>query len=253
MQKIESILLTVLLSLATTAMMAATTNPEAVTNLLNRIGGSGTADRFVTIVDESLKSGGKDVFTITAQDGKPCIKGSSTLAVTTGINWYLNHYAHVNLAWNHLTTDLSGVTLPVPTTDETHTCHADYRYYLNYCTFSYSMSTWTWKRWQEEIDWMALHGINMPLQIVGLDVVWKRLLTEKYNYTEAEANAFVAGPCFQAWWGMNNLEGWGGPNPAWWYERQGQLAGQILGRMRELGMDPVLPGFGGMVPSNFTK
>ena len=79
MQKIKSILLTVLLSLATTAMMAATTNPEAVTNLLNRIGGSGTADRFVTIVDESLKSGGKDVFTITAQDGKPCIKGSSTL------------------------------------------------------------------------------------------------------------------------------------------------------------------------------
>ena len=252
MQKIKSILLTVLLSLATTAMMAATTNPEAVTALLNRIGGSGTADRFVTIVDESLKSSGKDVFTITAQDGKPCIKGSSTLAVATGINWYLNHYAHVNLAWNHLTTDLSGVTLPVPATDETRTCHADYRYYLNYCTFSYSMSTWTWKRWQEEIDWMALHGINMPLQIVGLDVVWKRLLTEKYGYSEAEANAFVAGPCFQAWWGMNNLEGWGGPNPAWWYERQGQLAGQILGRMRELGMDPVLPGFCGMVPSNFT-
>ena len=239
--------------MATTAMMAATTNPEAVTALLNRIGGRGTADRFVTIVDESLKSSGKDVFTITAQDGKPCIKGSSTLAVTTGINWYLNHYAHVNLAWNHLTTDLSGVTLPVPASDETRTCHADYRYYLNYCTFSYSMSTWTWKRWQEEIDWMALHGINMPLQIVGLDVVWKRLLMEKYNYSEAEANAFVAGPCFQAWWGMNNLEGWGGPNPAWWYERQGQLAGQILGRMRELGMDPVLPGFCGMVPSNFTK
>ena len=189
MQKIKSILLTVLLSLATTAMMAATTNPEAVTALLNRIGGSGTADRFVTIVDESLKSSGKDVFTITAQDGKPCIKGSSTLAVATGINWYLNHYAHVNLAWNHLTTDLSGVNLPVPASDETRTCHADYRYYLNYCTFSYSMSTWTWKRWQEEIDWMALHGINMPLQIVGLDVVWKRLLTEKYNYTEEDAVA----------------------------------------------------------------
>ena len=42
MQKIKSILLTVLLSLATTAMMAATTNPEAVTNLLNRIGGGQT-------------------------------------------------------------------------------------------------------------------------------------------------------------------------------------------------------------------
>ena len=79
------------------------------------------------------------------------------------------------------------------------------------------MSTWTWERWQQEIDWMALHGINMPLQIVGLDVVWKKLLTQDLGYTDDEANQFIAGPCFQAWWGMNNLEGWGGPNPDWWY------------------------------------
>lgn len=223
---------------------------SAVTSLLNRIGGEGTADRFVTTVDASLQQNGKDVFTITSQDGKPCIKGSSVLAVTTGVNWYLNHYAHVNLAWNNLTTDLSAVSFPVPTQDETHVCSADYRYYLNYCTFSYSMSTWTWERWQQEIDWMALHGINMPLQIVGLDVVWKNLLTKDLGYTSDEANKFVAGPCFQAWWGMNNLEGWGGPNPDWWYARQEKLAKKILARERELGMQPVLPGYAGMVPSD---
>lgn len=230
-----------------------TTNPQAVTKLLNRIGGDGTSDRFVTIVNNALSTDGKDIFVITAQDGKPCIKGNSIIAVTTGINWYLNHYAHVNLTWNQLTTDLSKVTLPVPTGEETHKCSVDYRYYLNYCTFSYSMSTWTWDRWQKEIDWMALHGINIPLQIVGLDVVWYRLLTEKYKYSAEEANAFIAGPCFQAWWGMNNLEGWGGPNPAWWYERQKTLSKNICDRMRELGMQPVLPGFCGMVPSNFTE
>ena len=226
---------------------------QAVADLLNRIGGAGTADRFVTTVDASMAQNGKDVFTITAQAGKPCIKGSSTLAVTTGINWYLNHYAHVNLAWNNLTTDLSGVTLPTPTQAETHTCSADYRYYLNYCTFSYSMSTWTWKRWEQEIDWMALHGINMPLQIVGLDVVWKKLLTQDLGYTSDEANKFIAGPCFQAWWGMNNLEGWGGPNPDWWYTRQEKLAKQILERERAFGMQPVLPGYAGMVPSDIAQ
>ena len=41
-------------------------------------------------------------------------------------------------------------------------------------------------------------------------------------------------------WGMNNLEGWGGKNPDWWYERQEQLARKILARMRELGIEPVL-------------
>lgn len=229
---------------------ASTTNPSAVTALLNRIGGDGTADRFVTVVDETLlTSDSKDVFVITNQDGKPCIKGSSVLAVTTGINWYLNHYAHINLSWNNLTTDLVSASLPVPATDaETRTCSADYRYYLNYCTFSYSMSTWTWERWQQEIDWMALHGINMPLQIIGLDVVWKKLLTEDLGYSDDDANAFIAGPCFQGWFGMNNLEGWGGPNPDWWYTRQETLAKNILARERELGMEPVLPGYAGMVP-----
>lgn len=244
-------LFVVLLVLACVQTLAAATqNPPAVTALLNRIGGDGTADRFVTIVDESISSNGKETFVITRQDGKPCIKGSNISAVTTGINWYLNHYAHVNLSWNNLTTDLSGKTLPVPTTDETHESSVDYRYYLNYCTFSYSMSVWTWDRWQKEIDWMALHGINMPLQIVGLDVVWRNLLVNDLGYTKDEANAFIAGPCFQAWWGMNNLEGWGGPNPDWWYTRQEELAKKILARERELGMQPVLPGYAGMVPSN---
>lgn len=235
------------------SVIAQTTNPEAVSALLDRVGGNGTSGRFVTIVDASLSTGGKDVFVITSESGKPCIKGNNISAVTTGINWYLNHYAHVNIAWNNLTTDLSTVDLPVPTQEEKHNCSVDYRYYLNYCTFSYSMSVWTWERWQKEIDWMALHGINMPLQIIGLDVVWKNLLTQELGYTSAEANDFIAGPCFQAWWGMNNLQGWGGPNPDWWYTRQEKLAKQILARERELGMKPVLPGYAGMAPSNITE
>lgn len=251
--RLFSTALLLLLSLNCWQLAAAVTNPPAVTNLINRIGGAGAAKRFVTIVDESLANNGQDKFIISSQDGKPCIKGNNTLAVTTGLNWYLNHHAHINLAWNNLTTDLITATLPLPLQDETHGCSADYRYYLNYCTFSYSMSVWTWERWQKEIDWMALHGINMPLQIIGLDVVWKNLLTKDLGYSSAEANKFIAGPCFQAWWGMNNLQGWGGPNPDWWYTRQESLAKKILARERELGMQPVLPGYAGMAPSDITS
>lgn len=224
----------------------------AVNALLDRIGGEGTHSRMLALLDENLSSG-EEVFEIGTMDGKPLILGTTISALTTGINWYLNHYAHVNIAWNHLSWDLSEIDFPLPSERERHTCDAQYRYYLNYCTFSYSMATWTWERWQQEIDWMALHGINMPLQIVGLEVVWKNLLENDYGYTRDEANAFVAGPAFQAWWGMNNLEGWGGPNPDWWYERQLQLSHKIIDRQKELGMQPVLPGFSGMVPSNFEE
>lgn len=238
-----------LLAFVSLPLMALERNPQSVSALLNRIGGKGAAKRFVTIVEPEMAQGSADVFVITAEKGKPCIKGNSVLSVATGINWYLNHYAHINLAWNNLTTNLTTATLPLPKTEEWHTSTAPYRYYLNYCTFSYSMSVWTWERWEQEIDWMALHGINMPLALVGLEVVWKGVL-EEMGYSAQEVNAFVAGPAFQAWWAMNNLEGWGGENPEWWYHRQESLSRQVLQRQRELGMKPVLPGYSGMVPRN---
>lgn len=230
---------------------AAIDNPKSVSDLLDRIGGEGTGSRIETTVDDTYKSpAGAEMFQISTRNGKPWIKGTTLSAVTTGLGWYLNHTANVNLSWNCPTTTLTD--LPLPAATEEHTTSAAYRYYLNYCTFSYSMSTWTWERWQQEIDWMALRGINMPLQIIGLEEVWRKFLMEDYGYTADEANAFVGGPCFMAWFGMNNLEGWGGPNPDWWYQRQAELGTKINARMRELGIEPVLPGFAGMVPSNFT-
>lgn len=225
-------------------------NPQAICDLLNRIGGAGTSAKFTTRLDEGLYTDGKDKFIIGNKDGKPYIQGSSLTAIATGINWYLNHDAHINIAWNQLTADIASATLPAATEVE-KTCDADYRYYLNYCTFGYSMTTWTWDRWQKEIDWMALHGINMPLQIVGLEEVWRKLLVQ-YNYTDDQAKAFAAGPAFTAWWGMNNLEGWGGTTDNAWFARQAKLGRAICDRMKELGMQPVLPGFAAIVPHDFT-
>lgn len=247
--KLRALLVCVLLAAAPALWADGNTVLES---FLNRIGGEGAAERFVTAVEPSLAQEGADCFVISASEGKPCIKGSSVLAVTTGVNWYLNHVAHINLSWNQLTTDLVSASLPLPEAEETHVCSADYRYYLNYCTFGYSMTTWTWERWQQEIDWMALHGVNMPLQIVGLEEVWRRVLVQ-YGYTDDEAKAFAAGPAFTAWWGMNNLEGWGGTTDDAWFRRQARLGHQIADRERELGMQPVLPGFAAIVPSDFTK
>lgn len=241
------------IGMTASATAAVVENPQGVRDMLNRIGGAGTAERIITIVDDSYGTADNEKFQISARDGKPCIKGTTLSAVTTGIGWYLNHTANVNLAWNRLTDDLSGVDFPVPAATEEHSTTAKYRHYLNYCTFSYSMSTWTWERWQQEIDWMALHGINMPLHIIGMEQVWRKMLMEDYGYTQAEASAFVGGPCFMAWFGMNNLQGHGGPNPEWWYTRQAELGRKMTDRMHELGIEPVLPGFAGMVPSNFTQ
>lgn len=50
-----------------------------------------------------------------------------------------------------------------------------FRYYQNVCTFSYSSVWWDWPRWEREIDWMALNGINLPLAFTGQEAVWQEV------------------------------------------------------------------------------
>ena len=256
----RNILILLCLSISIATAYASIDNPKAVSDFLDRIGGQGMSRRIETRLDRNLSDDDSEVFVITSLRGKPCVQGSSVSALTTGIGWYLNHYAHVNLAWNNgVRARLTGIRLPLPANEERHQSDADYRYYLNYCTFGYSMTTWDWERWEQEIDWMALHGINMPLQIVGLETVWRSFLMEDCRFTEAKAESFVPGPAYTAWWGMNNLEGWGGDTGDHahgvaddaWYGRQANLAAKIVERERALGMNPVLPGFSGMMPGNY--
>lgn len=237
--------------LSQTALAARKTN-RAATEMAKRLIGKKGAQRLLLFTNPELNLSGKETFVISDRNGRPVIEGSSLSALTSGLNWYLNHCAGVNLSWNQLQTELSPEQLPAPKQTIRKESSVPLRYYLNYCTFSYSMAFWTWERWEKEIDWMALHGINMPLMAVGTDVVWYHVLQD-LNYSEKEINDFIAGPGFQAWWMMNNLQGWGGPNPAWWYQRQEKLTRKILKRMRQLGMTPVLPGYSGMVPSNITE
>lgn len=224
-------------------LLGVTLYASPITGLLERID-KGASRKFVI---ERLKEE-KDFFELDQKGNKVVVRGNNYVSIATGINWYLKYYAGINLSWNGMKADLPEVLPPV-LKKERHETDLKLRYDFNYCTFSYSMAFWDWKRWEQEIDWMALHGINLPLAMVGTDVVWKNVL-EELGYTREEINAFIAGPGFQAWWLMNNLEGWGGPNPDSWYERQAELQKRILKRMREYGIEPVLPGYSGMVPHN---
>ena len=212
-----------------------------VSELVERVS-PGASSRFVFEEVESPE----DFFEIAACDDKPLIRGNNPVNIAAGLNWYLKYYAGTHLSWNNMHATLPEV-LPLPAAAERRTTDALRRYYLNYCTHSYSMAFWDRERWQREIDWMALHGINMPLAITGVDVVWRNTLL-RLGYSKEEADAFVAGPAFQAWWLMNNLEGWGGPNSEQWYADRAALQRDILHAMRRYGMKPVLPGYSGMVP-----
>lgn len=232
----KKLLLTAIVALISMQIWA---NP--VDELLERID-KGASVKFKT----QLVKSDKDFFELDQQGKKVVIRGNTWVNVASGLNWYLKYYAGIHLSWNQMQAKLPAV-MPAVTKKERHETDLTLRYDFNYCTFSYSMAFWDWARWEKEIDWMALHGINLPLAIVGEECVWRNMLL-KLGYSEEEVGKFIAGPAFLAWWEMNNLEGWGGPLPLSWYDRQEKLQKQILARMKQLGMHPVLPGYCGMVP-----
>ncbi|MBR1593964.1 MAG: alpha-N-acetylglucosaminidase [Alloprevotella sp.] len=232
------------------AVVALVAHADAIHDLLGRILPEGDDARKFEYVLTNAEQGNTQQFAIQCDGQRVHVEGTDYVAVATGINWYLQHYAGVDISWNAPTGRLPET---LPTCErEVHTASVPWRYYLNFCTHSYSMAFWGWERWQQEIDWMALHGVNMPLAIVGMESVWRDVLETGYGYTNLEAvNEFVCGAAYYGWFFMNNLTAWGGPQPASWYEQREALARSIFQRMTDFGMQPVVPGYVGMVPKNF--
>lgn len=229
------------LLLAFFCLFAIVANATPIDELLERID-KGASKKFKI----ELRQSANDFFELDQAGGKVVVRGNSWVNIATGINWYLKYNCGIHLTWGNMKAQLPAA-LPKVKAKEHHETNMKMRYCFNYCTFSYSMAFWDWQRWQEEIDWMALHGVNMPLAIVGTECVWRNMLL-KMGYSEDEVGQFIAGPAFLAWWEMNNLEGWGGPLPMSWYRQQEALQKNILKRMKQLGMEPVLPGYSGMMP-----
>jgi alpha-N-acetylglucosaminidase len=130
--------------------------------------------RAAYFVLEELQANGKDAFEIESKQGKIVLRGNNGVAIASALYYYLNQYCHCQVTWNGTNLKLPR-KLPVVARKIHKATPYTYRYYLNYCTYNYSMSWWDWDRWQKEIDWMAMHGINMPLALTGQEYTWYKV------------------------------------------------------------------------------
>ncbi|MFY7826612.1 MAG: alpha-N-acetylglucosaminidase [Flectobacillus sp.] len=208
--------------------------------------------RAESFVVESLSTAAPfDFFEIESKNNKIVLRGNNGVSVASALYYYLTEYCHCQITWNGENLDLP-TKLPLLSAKITKSSPYQYRYYLNYCTFNYSMSWWNWDRWQKEIDWMAMHGITMPLAITGEEYTWREVYNEM-GFSDNDLKDFFSGPAYFSWFWMGNLDGWGGPLPVSWMKSHKDLQLKILQRERALGMTPVLPAFTGHVPAAFKK
>ena len=189
-----------------------------------------------------------DSYELSQKGPKILIQGNNANSMAVGLNRYLQEYCLTNVSWY----DFNPVELPevlpeIPAPVKAKAEVPD-RFFLNYCTFGYTMAWWKWEQWERFIDWMALNGVNMPLAITGQEAVWQKVW-RKYGLTDEQIRAYCVGPAHLPWQRMCNLDRWQGPLPQGWIDGQAKLQKKILKRERALNMTPILPAFAGHIPA----
>lgn len=193
-----------------------------------------------------------DCFEIVSEGNRIVISGTDAGSIAYGLNWYLKNYCMTTVSWEAS----APVEMPevLPRVEEKVRIEAavQERFFLNYCTFGYTMPWWGWKEWEHFIDWMALNGVTMPLAITGQEAVWQKVWN-KYGLDDSQIRSYFTGPAHLPWHRMSNIDYWQGPLPQEWIDSQAELQKRILERERSFGMTPVLPAFSGHVPQELKE
>lgn len=236
--------LIVLLPLAAAfACSAQSSDLEAIRGLTRRI-----VPEWASRIDYKIIPGAGDGYSLQSQDGKLLITGNSANSLATGLNYYLKYYCHSFVSWHRAMPLQLPKAMPEITGVVHRQARSKTRFFLNYCTYGYTMPWWGWQDWEHFIDWMALNGVNMPLAITGQEAIWYKVWRQ-FGLSDSEIRHFFTGPAYLPWHRMANIDAWDGPLPTGWLDSQLKLQQKILARERSLDMTPVLPAFAGHVPA----
>lgn len=192
---------------------------------------------------------GQDRFRIDGSTGRIAVAATDPAAALTGVNWYLKYVCQAHISWNSSQLGLPH-RLPAPHRPVQQAATVPHRFAFNDTNDGYNAPYADWAHWERTIDVLALHGCNEALITTGQEAVYHQLLQD-FGYSDAEARGWLPAPSHQPWWLLQNMSGYGGPLSPELIGRRAALGLRITGRLRDLGMHPVLPGYSGMVPDGF--
>jgi alpha-N-acetylglucosaminidase len=196
-------------------------------------------------------AGEHERFRISSANGRIKVEGTTPSSLLFGVNWYLKYVAHVQISTNGVRLGAARAWPLPPAAIEKQTPYT-FRYALNQNIDGYTAPYWSWARWEHEIDILALSGINAMIVERGMEYVLYETFRD-VGYSDAEMRGWITQPAHQNWQLMGNLCCFAGPVSAQLMQKRVASARQIIARLRELGITPVLPGFYGIVPADFQR
>ncbi|WP_282144836.1 alpha-N-acetylglucosaminidase TIM-barrel domain-containing protein [Thomasclavelia cocleata] len=220
---------------------------ENVYGIIDRTIGSEYRDwfSFELVDDDSIN----DWYEISDKEGKIHIRGNEGLSLTTGLNYYYKNYLNVHISEQTMQVKMPDELVKVNKVVKKETPY-QVRYAYNYCTLSYTFAFFGEEQWQRENDWLALNGVNVVLDLAGQEATWIKFLMN-FGYSFDDAKDWLSGPAYYAWQFMDNMESFGGPVPDGYVKDRLELARSTQRWKNSLGMQTILQGYAGMVPTNF--
>ncbi len=222
---------------------------ENVYGIIDRTVGSQYRSWFTFSLTE--QDSAKDFYTIQNDNGKIHISGNEGLSLTTGLNYYFKNYLNIHISEQTMQVKMPAAVVPVENTVRNETDYS-VRYAYNYCTLSYTYAFYDAEDWQRVYDWLALNGVNVVLDLAGQEATWILFLMN-YGYSFDDAKDWISGPAYSAWQFMSNMEAFGGPVSDQYIVNRIELARSTQRWKNSLGMQTVLQGYAGMVPTNFNE
>lgn len=190
---------------------------------------------------------GKDYFRLSSSNNKIILKGNNVNSLSLALNYYFEHY--LNQTFSRFGNSKIKASLPLPEIigEVEKVVDLEYRYNYNYVAYGYTMAYWDFEKWEREIDWMALNGFNIALNLVGHEEVIRRFLSE-FGFTFSEIVNYLTSPIYLPWQYMGNISRIGGEMTPKWFEDRGKLSIKISNRMREFGISPIHQAYIGYFP-----
>ena len=153
-----------LLAASAAVVSCRTADERAAAALAQRVMG----DKASGVVFEQTDSD-EDSYELLQKGKKVLIRGNNANSMAVGLNRYIRDFCLADVSWY----DFNPLDLPdvLPAVPEPVKASAEIpiRFFLNYCTYGYSLPWWKWEDWERLIDWMAIHGVNLALSNTGQD------------------------------------------------------------------------------------
>ena len=197
-----------------------------------------------------LTESDRDSFRISGTAGHIEVEAATVPTLLYGVNWYLKYVAHLQVSTNGLQLGGAGLQLPAPAEAIEKPAIYPWRYALNENVDGYSAPYWDQKRWQREIDILAMSGINAVLIERGTDLVLYQTFRDA-GYPDEAIRSWITEPAHQNWQLMGNMCCFNGPISMELLRKRAESAKELIRALRDLGIAPVLPGYYGIVPADY--